>query len=219
VKKIVPSLLSADFWCLQSQLSDLKDFGIDTVHVDVMDGNFVPNISLGIPVVESLRKHTNFTLDVHLMISQPEHFVVPFKSAGADILTVHVEATNHIHRLLQQIRENGAKAGISLNPGTPLEMVKPVLPMVDLVLVMSVNPGFGGQRFIPEALDKIKQLSSLKMEHGYNYVIEVDGGINEKTAASVLEVGGEWLVSGSGVFDGDIRENLTHLRQLLLKYV
>jgi len=219
MRKLVPSLLSADLWCLKDQLDVLKQYQVDTLHVDVMDGNFVPNISMGVPLVESLRKHSDFSLDVHLMIANPERFIETFREAGADLLTVHVEATYHIHRLIQQIRNVGCKAGVSLNPGTPLELIKPILHMVDLVLVMSVNPGFGGQDFLPETLSKVKMLHQWKLEReDYKYIVEVDGGINRSNVEQVLAAGAEWIVSGSGVFKGDLKTNLDQLNEILLKY-
>ena len=219
MRKLVPSLLSADLWCLKDQLDVLKHYQVDALHVDVMDGNFVPNISMGIPLVESLRKHSDFSLDVHLMIANPERFIETFREAGADLLTVHVEATYHIHRLIQQIRNVGCKAGVSLNPGTPLELIKPILHMVDLVLVMSVNPGFGGQDFLPETLSKVKMLHQWKLEReDYKYIVEVDGGINRSNVEQVLNAGAEWIVSGSGVFKGDLKTNLDQLNEILLKY-
>jgi len=219
MRKLVPSLLSADLWCLKDQLDVLKQYQVDTLHVDVMDGNFVPNISMGVPLVESLRKHSDFSLDVHLMIANPERFIETFREAGADLLTVHVEATYHIHRLIQQIRNVGCKAGVSLNPGTPLELIKPILHMVDLVLVMSVNPGFGGQDFLPETLSKVKMLHQWKLEReDYKYIVEVDGGINRSNVEQVLNAGAEWIVSGSGVFKGDLKTNLDQLNEIMLKY-
>ncbi|HOK24331.1 MAG TPA: ribulose-phosphate 3-epimerase [Coprothermobacter proteolyticus] len=219
MRKLVPSLLSADLWCLKDQLDVLKQYQVDTLHVDVMDGNFVPNISMGVPLVESLRKHSDFSLDVHLMIANPERFIETFREAGADLLTVHIEATYHIHRLIQQIRNVGCKAGVSLNPGTPLELIKPILHMVDLVLVMSVNPGFGGQDFLPETLSKVEMLHQWKQEHeDYKYIVEVDGGINRSNVEQVLNAGAEWIVSGSGVFKGDLKTNLDQLNEILLKY-
>ncbi len=219
MRKLVPSLLSADLWCLKDQLDVLKQYQVDTLHVDVMDGNFVPNISMGVPLVESLRKHSDFSLDVHLMIANPERFIETFREAGADLLTVHVEATYHIHRLIQQIRNVGCKAGVSLNPGTPLELIKPILHMVDLVLVMSVNPGCGGQDFLPETLSKVEMLHQWKQEHeDYKYIVEVDGGINRSNVEQVLNAGAEWIVSGSGVFKGDLKTNLDQLNEILLKY-
>ena len=219
MRKLVPSLLSTDLWCLKDQLDALKQYQVDTLHVDVMDGNFVPNISMGVPLVESLRKHSDFFLDVHLMIANPERFIGTFREAGADLLTVHVEATYHIHRLIQQIRNVGCKAGVSLNPGTPLELIKPILHMVDLVLVMSVNPGFGGQDFLPETLSKVEMLHQWKQEHeDYKYIVEVDGGINRSNVEQVLNAGAEWIVSGSGVFKGDLKTNLDQLNEILLKY-
>jgi len=219
MRKLVPSLLSADLWCLKDQLDVLKQYQVDTLHVDVMDGNFVPNISMGVPLVESLRKHSDFSLDVHLMIANPERFIETFREAGADLLTVHIEATYHIHRLIQQIRNVGCKAGVSLNPGTPLELIKPILHMVDLVLVMSVNPGFGGQDFLPETLSKVKMLHQWKLEReDYKYIVEVDGGINRSNVEQVLNAGAEWIVSGSGVFKGDLKTNLDQLNEIMLKY-
>jgi len=219
MRKLVPSLLSADLWCLKDQLDVLKQYQVDTLHVDVMDGNFVPNISMGVPLVESLRKHSDFSLDVHLMIANPERFIETFREAGANLLTVHIEATYHIHRLIQQIRNVGCKAGVSLNPGTPLELIKPILHMVDLVLVMSVNPGFGGQDFLPETLSKVKMLHQWKQEReDCKYIVEVDGGINRSNVEQVLNAGAEWIVSGSGVFKGDLKTNLDQLNEILLKY-
>ncbi|NPV88293.1 ribulose-phosphate 3-epimerase [Coprothermobacteraceae bacterium] len=213
MKKLIPSLLSADFWCLSEQLNVLLKHGLDTLHIDVMDGVFVPNISLGTPIVASLSQRSHFILDVHLMIEDPEKMVQAFKEAGAHIITVHWEASPHIHRTLQRIKEIGAMAGVSINPGTPVDVLRPVLHLVDLVLVMSVNPGFGGQEFLPEVLPKIEKLK--EWQSSYQYVIEVDGGMNPQTAALAIQSGAQWIVAGSSVFRGNVEQNVVDLLKVL----
>jgi len=200
VAKLYPSLLSADFLQLQKELKALEDAGVDGVHFDVMDGQFVPNISIGLPILEAVRKGTDLPIDVHLMIEEPEKYVELFATQGADMISVHVEATPHIHRVIQQIKKTNVKAGVVINPGTSVDAIIPVLKMVDYVLVMTVNPGFGGQTFIQESIDKLDQLDKMKKELNLSFEIEVDGGINEETVATVIEHGATMLVAGSYFF-------------------
>lgn len=201
--KVAPSILSANFATLGEDVKKVEALGADWIHIDAMDGQFVPNLTLGANIVEGLRPITKLPLDCHLMIQDPERFVPAFAKAGADYISVHVEATKHIHRAIQLIKSEGVKAGVVINPGTPVSLIEPVLSMVDLVLVMTVNPGFGGQAFIPEALDKVHQLVELREEYGYHYLIEVDGGVNDKTAALCREAGVDVAVAGSYVYYAD----------------
>jgi len=200
VIKIAPSILAADFAYLGDAIRAIEAGGADYVHVDVMDGVFVPNISIGLPVVAALRKITQLPLDVHLMITAPERYIADFISAGASILTVHVEACTHLHRAVQQIRESGARPGITLNPATPLNTLEEILPYVDQVLIMSVNPGFGGQRYIPTMTDKIARLRQTIQSRGLDIDIEVDGGIDVDTAPAAVAAGANVLVAGTAVF-------------------
>jgi ribulose-phosphate 3-epimerase len=202
---VAPSILSADFGRLAEEVRAAEEAGADWIHVDVMDGRFVPNITIGPLVVSAVRKATRLPLDVHLMIVEPERYVEDFVKAGADWVTVHAEACPHLHRNLQQIRQLGARAGVSLNPSTPLCQVEHVLDGADLVLVMSVNPGFGGQAFIPSALPKIRALREMIDRRGLAPVIEVDGGINEETAREAARAGANALVAGSYVFGASSR--------------
>ncbi|MCX6004365.1 MAG: ribulose-phosphate 3-epimerase [Chloroflexi bacterium] len=199
--KIAPSILSADFSCMGQQVAEAVKAGADYIHVDVMDGHFVPNISIGIPVVASLRKITKIPLDVHLMIEKPELYISQFIDAGADILTVHVEASTHLHSTINSIKEQGIKAGVSLKPATPLSSIDEVLSMVDLVLIMTVNPGFGGQEFIENTLDKIVRLRRIIYNRKINAELEVDGGITVETAPRVVKAGADVLVAGSAIFN------------------
>lgn len=199
--KIAPSILSADFGRLAEEVQAAEAAGADYIHVDVMDGRFVPNLTIGPVVVEAIRRATNLPLDVHLMIVEPEKYVADFVRAGATILTVHVETCTHLHRTVQQIREAGARAGVSLNPATPETTLDYVLPDLDLVLVMSVNPGFGGQQFIPSALAKLRRLRQQIDALGLETELEVDGGVNESTALAVVDAGARVLVAGSAVFN------------------
>lgn len=212
--KLAPSILSADFADLKTAINDLKNAGIDTVHIDVMDGNFVSNISIGQPVVKSLRKITNMIFDVHLMIEEPIRYIDDFASSGADIITVHQEAALHLDKTLNRIKELGKKAGVSLNPATPASSLEDVLYLADLVLIMSVNPGFGGQKFIPNAVNKIKKLVQLRKQQNLKFLIEVDGGINEKNIGEVCAAGADLIVAGSSVFNAErsVRENIDLLR-------
>jgi ribulose-phosphate 3-epimerase len=198
---IAPSILSADFARLGEEVQNVVKAGADWIHVDVMDGHFVPNITIGPLVVQALAKlKLSQPLDVHLMISEPERYIEAFAKAGANYIAVHVEASTHLHRNLQQIKAAGAKAGVVLNPHTPVSSIQHVLGMLDLVLVMSVNPGFGGQAFIPEVLPKIRELTEMRKKGGHNFLIEVDGGVNDKTAADLIYAGADVLVAGSYVF-------------------
>lgn len=201
--KIAPSLLSADFANMGEATSRLSDWGSDMVHFDVMDGTFVPAITFGPAMCKAIRAYTKLPIDVHIMVEHPETYIEQFKDAGADYLTFHVEADRHAHRTLQAIRKAGMKAGIALNPATPAEMVEYVLSICDLVLVMSVNPGAGGQSFIKEVLPKVEKLKALREKNGYNYEIEMDGGINEATSKLAAASGADILVSGNAVFKAD----------------
>lgn len=200
--RIAPSILSADFSKLASEIQEVEQGGADWIHVDVMDGHFVPNITIGPLVVESIRPHTKLPLDVHLMISEPDSYIQTFAAAGADCISVHVETCKHLHRTLDLVKEQGVKAGVVLNPATPIEHIEYVLPQLDFVLIMTVNPGFGGQQFIQPMLAKIRRLRNMLDENGYSNVeIEVDGGINSTTAPLVTEAGANILVAGNAIFN------------------
>ncbi|RTL55138.1 MAG: ribulose-phosphate 3-epimerase [Sphingobacteriales bacterium] len=198
---IAPSILAANFLQLQQTCTMLNESKADWFHLDIMDGRFVPNISFGIPVVEAIKKATSKILDVHLMIVEPEKYIDDFKKAGADSITVHVEACPHLHRNIQQIKDAGLKAGVALNPHTPICMLENILSNIDMVLIMSVNPGFGGQSFIPHSLHKIKELRKLLNKVAPEVLIEVDGGITLKNAAAVIHSGANVLVAGSAIFN------------------
>jgi ribulose-phosphate 3-epimerase len=201
-KKIAPSILSADFAKLGEEIRKVEDAGADMIHIDVMDGHFVPNITIGPPVVSSLRKVTELPFDVHLMIENPERYVDDFINAGSDYITVHVETATHLHRTVGLIKEAGKKAGVSLNPATPLSLIEEIIIDVDLLLVMTVNPGFGGQKFIQTVLPKIKRARTLIDSHAHDVLLEVDGGITLDTIGSVSEAGADIFVAGSAVFHG-----------------
>lgn len=206
--KVLPSILSADFANLERDIKELEGMGIDSFHIDVMDGNFVPNISLGFPVIESIRKISKSTFDVHLMMSNPDKYIEKFCDCGADMLSFHIEATNHADRLIQVIKSKDKKAGIVLNPQTSIENVKYILDKVDYVLIMTVNPGFGGQTFINSMLNKITELNNIRKEKSYNFLIEVDGGINLETAKLCKGRGVDLLVCGSFLFGSSDKEEI-----------
>ncbi|MGV2941062.1 ribulose-phosphate 3-epimerase [Mesobacillus sp. LC4] len=203
--KIAPSILSADFARLGEEIKDVERGGADYIHVDVMDGHFVPNITIGPLIVEAIRPVTKLPLDVHLMIENPDQYIEAFAKAGADYITVHVEASRHLHRTVQLIKSTGVKAGVVLNPATPVDSLKHIIEDVDMVLLMSVNPGFGGQKFISSVLPKIKQVKELADALNPDLEIEVDGGVNEETAKLCVEAGANVLVAGSAVFNKEDR--------------
>ena len=199
--KIAPSILSADFLKLGEEIKAAEAAGADMLHIDIMDGHFVPNITIGSSIVKSIRKITPLPLDVHLMIEEPDKYLKDFIKAGADYLTVHYEASVHLHRTIQRIKESGIKAGVSLNPATPIWSLEHILPDADIALLMSVNPGFGGQDFIPQIIDKIKTLKNLLREKGFPTLIEVDGGVKLENAADIISAGADILVMGSAFFN------------------
>lgn len=214
--KIAPSILSADFAKLGEDIVAIDKAGADFIHIDVMDGNYVPNISIGLPVIKSIRKYTEKTFDVHLMIEEPGRFIDDFIAVGADLITVHYEADRHVDRTIQYIKSKGIKAGIVLNPGTPVSMIKDLIPALDMVLIMSVNPGFGGQRFIEYSLDKIAEVKELSEKYNKDLLIQVDGGIDVSNIKKVVDAGANVIVAGSAVFkDGKVEENIAALRKSL----
>lgn len=213
--KIAPSILSADYANFESELKKLEATGAEYVHIDIMDGHFVPNISFGAGVVASMRPHSRLVFDCHLMVSNPEHHIEDFARAGADIISIHAEATPHIHGALQKIRAAGVKASVVINPGTPVEAVKNVLNLVDQVLVMTVNPGFGGQAFLPETMDKVRELVILREVNQLDFDIEVDGGIDDETIGISKEAGANVFVAGSYVFKGDVAHQVQTLKEAL----
>ncbi len=213
---LAPSILSADFSDLRNQIKRVESTGVKYLHLDVMDGHFVPNITFGAPIIKKLKPYSNLIFDVHLMIENPEKYIDDFIDAGADIITIHSEVSYHMHKLIQNIKSKGIMAGISINPATNINDIYYVLNMVDIVLVMSVNPGFGGQKFIESSLEKIKNINIIKKEKKFKYLVEVDGGINSNTASAVIQSGADILVAGSAVFNNDeIENNIKKLNQVL----
>ncbi len=207
MKKILPSILSADFSNLGKEIIEMENIGVDMFHIDVMDGHFVPNISFAFPIISSIRKITNKIFDVHLMIDNPENYVERICDSGADMISFHIESTNHADRVIQLIKNKGKKVGIAINPQTSVDSIIYLLSIVDYVLVMSVNPGFGGQKFISYVLDKINILDSIRKEKKYNFLIEVDGGINIETSKICRDKGADLLVCGSFLFASDDKKN------------
>ena len=215
MNKLAPSILAADFSILGEQIKKVESAGAEYLHIDVMDGSFVPSISFGLPLISSIRKSTGLTFDVHLMVTEPERFVDQFADAGANILTVHQEACTHLNRTLKHIKERGVKTGVALNPATDISTLKYVLNYVDMILVMSVNPGFGGQEFIPETLEKLKDVKNMVKASGRDIDIEVDGGITPKNVDTMLKAGANVIVSGSSVFRGNITDNVKNFLEIL----
>ena len=213
--QISPSILSADFSQLGIEIKRLEEGGADMIHVDVMDGHFVPNLTIGPPVIKALRKHCSLKFDVHLMISPVHKYIEAYADAGADIITIHPEATQNLEESIKMIKDLKKKVGVSLNPGSKIELITEYLDKIDLVLIMSVNPGFGGQKFMPEVLDKIKQLKKIQQEKNFTFDIEIDGGINFENCKIAIDAGANILVSGTTVFksnDGDIKKNIDLLK-------
>ena len=202
---LAPSLLSADFSNLSEAIKMIENNHGKVVHIDVMDGQFVPEITYGQPVVRSIRKLTKLPFDVHLMVEHPENQISAFIEAGADWVTFHYEATAHAHRLIQMIHEAGKKAGVAINPGTPVSVLSEILECVDIILVMTVNPGWGGQKMIPACVNKVVELNKIKAEKNYNYIVSVDGGVNNQTVQSVIDAGSDVIVSGSSFFNGRLK--------------
>ena len=216
--KLAPSILSADFSNLLEDVKKVENAGCEYLHIDVMDGHFVPNITIGPLVVESLRKHSNMVFDTHLMIENPDNYIEAFAKAGSDLIVVHQEACKHLHRTIQGIKNLNVKAGVALNPATPVETIKHVLKDLDMVLIMTVNPGFGGQSFIEAILDKIKELRSMIKDMGLEVDIQVDGGIKEENINKVVEAGANIIVAGSAIFgSNDIPQTVKNLRENSLK--
>lgn len=214
--KIAPSILSANFAKLGEEIKEVEQAGADYIHVDVMDGHFVPNITIGPLIVEAIKPVTNLPLDVHLMIENPDQYIPAFAQKGASIITVHQEACPHLHRTIQLIKDTNVQAGVVINPATPIEMITEILSYVDLVLIMTVNPGFGGQSFIHEMIPKIKAIAELREKNNYNYEIEIDGGVNVETAKLCTDAGADVLVAGSAIFnESDRKKAIEDLRKAI----
>ena len=216
--ELSPSMLSADFSCLGKQIREIEQAGVKWLHIDVMDGAFVPSISFGMPVIASIRKATNLFFDVHLMIEEPGRYIQEFKKSGADMLTVHAEACKHLDSTLREIRQAGMKVGVALNPATPLCVLEHVLNLVDMVLIMTVNPGFGGQKYITNCTEKVRKLRQMITEAGLDVDIQVDGGVNASTISTVLDAGANIIVAGSAVFGDNIPARVKELQDIMGAY-
>lgn len=215
MNKLAPSILAADFFRLGEQISAVEKAGAQLLHIDVMDGAFVPSISFGMPLIKSIRKNSGLVFDVHLMINEPDRYIDDFAASGADMITVHAEACTHLNRTLSHIREKGLKAGVALNPSTPLNVLDYIYDDVDMILIMSVNPGFGGQKFIPGTMDKLRELKKILAAKNKNIDVQVDGGINLNNVAEVMAAGANVIVSGSSVFNGDIDSNVRRFLEIM----
>lgn len=211
--QLCPSILSADFNRLGEQIKELEEAGIEMLHIDVMDGDFVPSISFGMPVIKSIRKESELFFDVHLMVTAPERYIQDFVNCGADSITIHAEACEDLERAIEQIRDAGVKVGVSIKPATPVNDISHLLGEIDMVLVMTVQPGFGGQKYIPECTEKIQEIRELIDKEGLNVDIQVDGGINDETLETVMRAGANFMVAGSSVFNGNLKANVERLSQ------
>jgi ribulose-phosphate 3-epimerase len=215
MRALLPSLLAADFYQLKDQIEELEKNGVHSLHMDIMDGKNVPSISFGMPVLSAIRKHTKLFFDVHMMVDEPDRFIDDMVIAGADMITVHQECTPHLDRTIAHIHSKDIQAGVALNPATPLSTLEEILPELDYVLLMTVNPGFGGQKYISYCTEKIKKLAKIRAERNLHFQIEVDGGINRETLATVLDAGADMIVAGSAIFGSNITDNVQYFQKVM----